>query len=106
MTPALYLTTLLAGLVLGWHGSRSAAAWSATRRAGQPRRNVVQPSVAPGLEIDLTDPTRPYDWRRDAPDIASCRACHGRGRIWTIDGYGHRCPCGAPVAHHRQAAGR
>ncbi len=98
MTIGLYLITLLAGLVLGWQGHRLAA----ERRRDNQLRLGKNGEVA-GPELDLTDHAL-FDWRADAPEIARCHVCHGKGRVWSIDGYGHRCPCGAPVTHHRTAA--
>lgn len=130
MTPALYTFTLLAGLVLGWQGSLLALAMTTRQRAGErpgvarrlPLRSSAFVCGAPGRTIDLRDggepvagggptppappATAPFDWRRDAPDVAACHACHGKGRIWSIEGYGHKCPCGAPITRTRKAAAR
>lgn len=136
MTPALYTITLLAGLTLGWQTCLLAAgrrqAEVVGRRADRPRAAAGAAPAAPTVrqrrpgghpsEIDLRDtvaggtptanPPGPpataiYDWRTD-PVIASCHACHGKGRIWLIDGrgtgHGYRCPCGTPVTRTRTAA--
>lgn len=108
MTAALWFISTLATFTLGWQGARTATASSA-RRAGGPRRGRLV-SPAPGPELDLTDhakaqpPGGLYDWRASEPGIARCDVCRNKGRVWSIDGYGHRCPCGAPVAHHKAAA--
>lgn len=106
MTPALWLLTLLVGLVLGWQGCRAVTAFVTHRHGagssgpGQGRGPTATSAVGdgPGPELDLRDHPL-YDQAQDPGlELAACRLCHGKGRVWTIDGTGQRCVCGTTPA--------
>lgn len=96
MSPTLYIATLTIGVILGWQGTLATTTWRKWRRPRPGLDGLRQTTTpGPGRTIDLTDQAL-FDWRCDAPDIATCAACRGRGRLWLIEGVAVHCPCGTP----------